>query len=321
MTRMEAGMRWLDGLLTLSAALLVAVNLLPFGARLWWVIDLTTHFRVQYIALSFVLLVLLALRRHWRTYFVLLAAGAVSAVPVVPYLPLTPRSVAADGAPRLKVISVNVSYRQFSPRRLLAIVRELEADVVVLQELTPYAAEVLAPLDETLPHHFKMPAEGRFGIAVWSRLPLESAVPFALGRQPAIEARVRFGDAVFTVLGVHLNAPTSPRRAAARNTELTLLAERSAAIEGPLVVAGDFNLTPYSPLFGDWLAASGLTDTRRGRTPSVSWPAVLPILGIPIDHVAVNSEFAILAHRRLPDFGSDHYGVLAELALTGAETP
>jgi len=314
-------MRWLDGLLTLLASLLVAVNLLPLGARLWWVIDLTTHFRVQYLAVTFVLLVLLALRRHWRTCFVLLAAGAVSVVPVVPYLPLAPRSAVVGLEPQLKVVTVNVSYRQFSPRRFLEIVREVDADVVVVQELTPYAAEVLAPLDEILPNHFKMPAEGRFGIAVWSRLPLESATPFALGRQPAIEARVRFGDTAFTVLGVHLNAPTSPRRAAARNNELKLLAERSAAIEGPLVVAGDFNLTPYSPLFGDWLAASGLTDTRRGRTPSVSWPAVLPILGIPIDHVAVSPEFTILAHRRLPNFGSDHYGVLAELALAGAETP
>jgi endonuclease/exonuclease/phosphatase (EEP) superfamily protein YafD len=269
-----------------------------------------------------VLLVLLALRRRWRTCVVLAAAGAVSVVPVVPYLPLAPRTAAVAAEPRLKVLSVNFSYRQFSVRRFLEMVRDIDPDVVVVQELTPYAAEVLAPLDETLPHYFKMPADGRFGIAVWSRLPLESAVPFALGRQPAIEARVRFRDSAFTVLGVHLNAPTSPRRAAARNTELRLLAERSAAIEGPLVVAGDFNVTPYSPLFGDWLAASGLTDTRRGRTPSVSWrPADLPILGIPIDHVAVSSEFAILAHRRLPNFGSDHYGVLAELALKGAEAP
>jgi endonuclease/exonuclease/phosphatase (EEP) superfamily protein YafD len=191
----------------------------------------------------------------------------------------------------------------------------------VVQELTPYADRVLAPLDATLPHHFKLPLDGRYGIAIWSRLPLESVAPIALGRQPAIEARVRLGASSVTVFGVHLTAPTTPRRAAARNAELRQLAERSAAIEGPLVVAGDFNLTPYSPLFVDWLAASGLTDTRRGRTPSVSWPAVLPIVGIPIDHVAVSSEFAILSHRRLPNFGSDHYAVLAELGLPGAETP
>jgi len=44
----------------------------------------------------------------------------------------------------------------------------------------------------------------------------------------------------------------------------------------------------------------------------------LPILGIPIDHVAVSNEFAILSHQRLPAFGSDHWGIMAELALLPA---
>jgi endonuclease/exonuclease/phosphatase (EEP) superfamily protein YafD len=43
----------------------------------------------------------------------------------------------------------------------------------------------------------------------------------------------------------------------------------------------------------------------------------LPWLGIPIDHVAVNSGFTILSHQRLPNFESDHYGVLVELAPRG----
>ena len=100
---------------------------------------------------------------------------------------------------------------------------------------------------------------------------------------------------------MHLSAPASPRRAAARNQELRELAARSAAVDGPLVVAGDFNITPYSPYFVDWLAASGLTDSRRGRTLSVSWPTTLPWLGIPIDHVAVNDGFTIVSHRRLAE--------------------
>jgi endonuclease/exonuclease/phosphatase (EEP) superfamily protein YafD len=119
----------------------------------------------------------------------------------------------------------------------------------------------------------------------------------------------------FTVIGVHLRAPTTAPRAAARNQELRELAARSAAIVEPLIVAGDLNVTPYSPYFGDWLEASGLTDSRRGRTLSTSWPTSSPWFSIPIDHVAVNQGFEILSHRRVPDFESDHYGVLVELAL------
>jgi endonuclease/exonuclease/phosphatase (EEP) superfamily protein YafD len=41
----------------------------------------------------------------------------------------------------------------------------------------------------------------------------------------------------------------------------------------------------------------------------------LPILAIPIDHCAVSRDVTIVGHRGLPAFGSDHYPILAELAL------
>jgi endonuclease/exonuclease/phosphatase (EEP) superfamily protein YafD len=200
-------------------------------------------------------------------------------------------------------------------KRLLALVREADPDVLVVQELTPHAERVLADFDKSFPHFRKFPADGPTGIGLWSRHELESGETFALGRLPAIQARVRAPSGAFTVIGAHLSSPVTPRKAAARNVELRALGARSAAIDGPLVVAGDFNVTPYSPYFQEWLAASGLTDSRRGRTLSASWPTMFPLVAIPIDHVAVNSSFTILSHQRLANFESDHYGVLVELAL------
>jgi endonuclease/exonuclease/phosphatase (EEP) superfamily protein YafD len=308
------------------AALVVAVSLLPLGARLWWVLELTTHFRLQYLAAIATTLVLVALRRRWRLAAALCVAATINVWPVLPYLPRpSPDSPAiaavATGTP-FKILAVNVSFRQFSARRFLQIVDEAAPDVLLVVEFTPHAAEVLAKLDEKFTQHLKLPAEGPYGIALWSRFELESATSFSLGRVPAIEARVRSPHGTFTLLGAHLSAPISPRRAAQRQFELARLAERRAQIAGPVIVAGDLNVTPYSPFYTDWLTTTGLTDSRHHRTLSVSWPAVLPILGIPIDHVAVSDEFQILAHRRLPNFDSDHYGIIAELALgNGKEHP
>jgi len=47
----------------------------------------------------------------------------------------------------------------------------------------------------------------------------------------------------------------------------------------------------------------------------------LPLIGIPIDHCAVSKEVTVVAHRGLPAFGSDHYPILAELALAPPEVP
>jgi endonuclease/exonuclease/phosphatase (EEP) superfamily protein YafD len=315
-------MRWVDRLLLFATALIAVVSVLPLGARLSWMLELTTHFRVQYLAVTVVLLAFMALRRRWGACAVLVAAGAVSAVPVLPYLPLTVGSQATAAAPPIKVLSVNVSFLQFSGRRLLEIMKEADPDIIIVEELTPHAEGVLAPLDTAFPHHRKFPADGAYGIGLWSRFALESSETFALGRVPAIEARLRgpTGD-TFTVIGVHLRAPTTARRASARNLELRELAARINETEGAVIVAGDFNATPYTPYFRDWLKASGLTDSRRGRTLSISWPTTFPWVGIPIDHVAVSDDFTILSHRRLPNFESDHYGILVEVALRGSEQP
>jgi len=312
-------LRRLDSLLVALASIATGLGLLPLGARLWWIFDLTTHFRLQFLGVAGLLLVLLALRRKWLPAALLLVIGALNAWPVLPYLPRPVLAVAAapTGAP-LKVLTVNVSFRQFSARRFREIVAEAAPDVLLVIEFTPHAEEVLAEFDKLFPQQLKAPAEGPYGIALWSRFPLEHAFTFPLGPVQGVEARVQTPAGAFTLLGVHLSAPTLPRRAEQRNDELTMLVERRAAIVGPVIVAGDFNVTPYSPYYSDWLAATRLTDSRYGRSLSASWPAVLPILGIPIDHVAVSNEFTILSHRRLPAFGSDHWGIMAELALQPA---
>jgi endonuclease/exonuclease/phosphatase (EEP) superfamily protein YafD len=316
-------MRWLDRLLVVCAAIVVIVNVAPLGARLFWMFELTTHFRVQYVVVTAAVLALAALRRRWAMVAALAVAGAISVAAVLPYVPrsLGPAAVAVPSDAPLKVLTVNVSYRQFKERRLLEIVREANPDVVVVQELTPHAERVLGDLDTAFPHFRKFPAERQYGIGLWSRYELESGETIALGRLPAIEARVRGPSGTFTVIGVHLSAPMTRRRAAARNQQLAELAARAAAVQGPLIVAGDFNTTPYSPFFADFLQAAGVTDSRRGRTISTSWPTMLRLAGIPIDHVAVNAGFSILSHRRLPDFESDHFGALVEVALRDGEHP
>ncbi len=310
-------LRWLESSLVTLAGFTAALGLLPLGARLWWVFDLTTNFRLQYLGVAGVLLVLLALGRKWLPAAALLVVAALNAWPVLPYVPRLARAPAAPPvtAAHLKVLTVNVSFWRFSGRRFREIVAEAAPDVLLVVEFTPQAEQALAELDKMFPLQLKAPAEGPYGIALWSRFPLQSAFTFPLGPVPAVEARVETPAGAFTLLGAHLVSPTLPRRAEQRNEGLELLAERRAALAGPVIIAGDFNVTPYSPYYSDWLATTGLTDSRYGRTLSTSWPAVLPILGIPIDHVAVSNEFVILAHHRLPAFGSDHWGIMAELAL------
>ena len=311
-----------------AAAALVA-SLMPLAARHGWVFDLATHFRAQYVVIDALLALACVLQRKPIWCIALAASAVFSARPVLPYVTFGRAAAATASAygPTIKLLSANVLFENHSSTRLLEIVREESPDIVLLLEYTPEWAQMVGELRNTYPHHVEIPTRRAYGLALFSRYELEAATPFMLDEKAAVEARVRTPSGPLELIGVHLFSPTSPWRSSMRNRQLDDLAARVARVSGPLAVIGDFNITPYSPYFQDWLARTGLTDTRRGRGMSPSWPAQLPLLAIPIDHCAVSHEISIVAHRGLPAFGSDHYPILAELALAqsrvsvSAETP
>jgi endonuclease/exonuclease/phosphatase (EEP) superfamily protein YafD len=313
------GMRSFTEIAKLAAIVTVIASLMPLGARLAWIFDLAAHFRVQYVVVAILLAIVLGAQREPVWAAVLAACAVLSAWPVLPYLgsPVAPAR-AALGRPTIKILSANVLFRNHETGRLLDIVRHESPDVVLLVEFTPEWRAKVDELRRDYPYRLERPGNDAFGIALYSRFELESVTPFALGPTTAVEARLHTPSGNATLIGVHLRSPSTPWRSAARNWQLRALADHVAAIPGPLVVMGDFNVTPYSPYYTDWLARTGLTDTRRGRTLSPSWPAYFPLLGIPIDHCAVSRDVTIVAHRGLPAFGSDHYPILAELALPAA---
>ena len=301
----------------LAAAGVLVASVLPFGARQWWVLDVASHFRVQYVAAAAILIVALAVRRQWLWCAALAVSLAISARPLLPYLPFGAPAVAATttSGPPVKVLTVNLLFSNHSTARLLETVREESPDIVVFVEFTPGWSSLVEPLRASYPHRLELPIERSAGIALFSRLPLDTANVLPLGRSPAIEAQVRTPAGMFTLIGVHLRSPTSGWRAGQRNWQYERLEQRLDEIEGPVLVTGDFNTTPYSPFLSEWLERTGLVDTRRGRGLAWSWPTFLPIVGIPIDHCVVSEDFRVISARRLPAFGSDHYPILTELAL------
>jgi len=103
--------------------------------------------------------------------------------------------------------------------------------------------------------------------------------------------------------------------AAQRNAVFQALPAALAAMPpGPVLVAGDFNCTPWSPFFADLVAATGLSDSARGFGVWPTWNSTLLPLGISIDHVLVSDGLVTRNHRVGGDVGSDHFPVIVDLA-------
>lgn len=313
-TNRSSAARLLDFLLTAATLGIVTVSVLAVLAEASWMLELFSHFRLQYLGVQLPLLLACLLLRRWVLTALLVPFVAANATAVAGYWPRNQSSVAVANG--IEIMSVNLYSGNDEHGRFIELARTEQPDILLLLEYTPAWAQALQPIEADYPFRAIEARADNFGVALYSRVPLiEARVIDVLG-VPAVDAVLSPAETLQArFLGVHLLPPTSAREAHQRNAQLARLGELASAQPGPLIVAGDFNVTPYSPVLADWLERTSLSDTRRGRGFGMSWPASLPILGIPIDHVLVSEDFLVAAHYYGPAFGSDHYPVLTRLAL------
>ena len=90
------------------------------------------------------------------------------------------------------------------------------------------------------------------------------------------------------------------------------------------MLAGDLNVTQFSPHFKNLLKTGKLKDSSRGFGYQPTWPAQLPLLNkisecplfrIPLDHVLVSGDIQVRSVELLPSIGSDHLAVEAVLSI------
>ncbi|GFE78151.1 hypothetical protein GCM10011487_01510 [Steroidobacter agaridevorans] len=282
-----------------------------------WPFDLFAHFRVQYAALFVLLACLLMLLRRFGIAVAAAVGFGVSVVPLLPYVASESVStaVATTREETFRLLSFNVWFRNPDMAQVAEYIEKSQADAVVLLELTPPQVEMLAPLLPTYPHYHIDPS--RMGAAVFTKWPVISAESVPLSQGGAVAARLMLdwqGTPV-SVLGVHLNWPLGPRNSAFRNQELNSLAAFSKAQRGPLLVAGDFNLTPWSEYFSDALEQSGLHDAALGFGLSRSWPSQFAPVGIRIDHCLLSRHWRAVSTKLGPALGSDHLPLVADVSL------
>jgi len=287
-----------------------------FG-RYFWLLDLACHFRVQYFVVLLGASIALCL---WRRYWFAAAFGACAALNAAFLAPLffgAPLDVQA-ASPRLKALLINVSRSHGDPERVIEFVRRNNPDFIVIEEVSPKWRQELGPLEDTYPHRVMRTREDDFGIAVLSKRPFLSSGIVHLGSAevPSVYGQFEVGGATLTLVGTHPLPPAGPVQSRHRNDQLEQLPAFVGQFDGPLLLLGDLNVTPWSYHFRKLLNDSGLRDAGKGRGIRPTWPAfAFPFL-IPIDH-CLHSDGIIIAAKSVGDnVGSDHYPVIVEFALT-----
>ncbi len=290
-------------------------TVLAAAGRYHWGLDLLSHFPVYYACvLAPVTLMLLSLR-CWKSAAFVGAACVYNSVIIAPYL--VPRQVTETESPPVHTVRGIVANVRTSNRSFAAVRRQIEQeqpDILLLMEVDQTWIDALAPATDSFPHKLIQPRADNFGIAFYSRLPIDDAEIRRLGGTglPTIRATVRIGSQQLTAVGTHPPPPMSRRAAAARNRQLADIARLARRTTGPVLVLGDLNVTPWSPFFTDLLRDGQLHDGRRGFGILPTWEKLAGMVRIPIDHVLHSEGVAITDLRVLPGNGSDHRPIVFE---------
>ncbi|MEO7385616.1 MAG: endonuclease/exonuclease/phosphatase family protein [Gammaproteobacteria bacterium] len=315
----------------LAALVVVATTLstmAALGARAAWFLELFSHFALQYLVLQAMAAVTCVALRRWSWALVVVLASIPNLLAVGPYLPgllsRPPVLVAAPkpgkDRPAVRLVAANLLYRQEDPTAVRAYLGRESPDLLVLSEFTPRWREKLRSLERTYPYFALRPRWNPWGIAVYSRYPFRAIENLDLGDDQSSHLRllVELPDGLVELYAVHLVSPSGPRQAAQRNTQLRRLAERIRAANPtlPKIVAGDFNITPYSPWFHDLLRDAGLRDGRQPFGLHVTWPAWPVPLWIPIDQCLARGPVDVTRVAAGPPIGSDHLPLECTFSLS-----
>jgi endonuclease/exonuclease/phosphatase (EEP) superfamily protein YafD len=276
----------------------------------YWILDVCNHFQFQYatfLALSALLLLVIKAFREAMVVAVLFMIPLVRIAPS--YFP--PAEVASSGN-AIRVVSFNVLVSNHQHDATLRWVLDTDPDCIYFTETTVDWAKALQSLSNTYPHSIE---EGT-GFAFYSKFPItrHKIVRCSEYRFPLLIAHIATPNGEVAFFGIHPLPPVSRRWAQALDETMVILAREVSQEPGPLIVAGDFNITRWSHM-GRPLDQAGLLDASRGKSPGTTWNRSNPLVTIPIDRILFRGQNMQCRSFSIgEDLGSDHRPVVAEIA-------
>lgn len=280
-----------------------------FGRRHYW-LDQLSQFRGQIGLAALGGLAVALLLRRWRpggAFIVLVFVGIWLTFPGVP--------AGSDAGPgTIRLMSFNAFTKNERPEDVVTLIQREQPDLVLLFEVSEQLDAALVELEREYAYHQRR-LFSRGGSIILSKLPLlEHDLGYAGFSSQSARVRLPSGRPL-NVFAVHLLSPLGERQWRWRNDGLKVLAASVRNAEGPTVVAGDFNTTPYSVFFRTFLEETGLRPPGVHGLPRATWFSSVPWVGLPIDHVLLSPEITVERAWTGPSAGSDHFAVFAELRV------
>jgi endonuclease/exonuclease/phosphatase (EEP) superfamily protein YafD len=300
------------------------VSVLGVGGAFVYPLDVLNHFEPVTLALSVLaaaIQIVLGKTREKATLACAIVAIVICAAMMTPELAAkaAERRIAPRGQ-TIKVVELNLWSLNVDIPKTVRWLAAQRADVLVLEEVVDGTVNVPKMLRAVYPYRNACDPQVPCTTLILSRAkPTTSGAwpaPDAAGLHSAAWATFDSGPSAFTVIGDH--APW-PRGKDHQQVQSALLASRIDAFDRrSLIVAGDFNSTPWSFSLRRQDALFGLQRrTRALFTFPVQtygrWRLHAPFAFLAIDQIYAGSDWKTVSVERGPRLGSDHLPTIAVL--------
>ncbi|MBK8582885.1 MAG: endonuclease/exonuclease/phosphatase family protein [Flavobacteriales bacterium] len=302
MFRLQLATRWKVGL---SIGFLVLAGVIAFGADKIWPLLMLRAFAIPMQWGFAVFAVVLFLLRHW----VLSAGVAVAAIAAWQISIFAGPAIAIPNPcfSGLRLVQMNVLQPNTDHEGAIQAALAENPDVICFQEVDQTWTEALVKaLTTKYPYRCLAPRDDLYGMALFSRFPLEGAAVQMLGPMPAIEARVQCGGMTVRLIAARLRAPESLFRLQERNAQWIRLAEWTMEDTLPTAVFGDLNTATWDDAFQAYTTTTGMKDITSNAP---TWPAFQGHALVPLDHVLLSGKLGTTGSGTFTIPGSDHLGL------------
>jgi endonuclease/exonuclease/phosphatase (EEP) superfamily protein YafD len=296
--------------------LLISIAGLTLGrlGHLWIAFDVFSQFSIQFMFLGVAMIMGLVFPRYKSLAGLAIFTAMIVAYGLWPQLqgraPLI--SAAPDEMKPLKFMSFNAFAHNHDITRMVTEIQETNADVVSFVEFGADKMPVLEALQTLYPFQMDCNHQTLCDHAIISKLPLQDSASqneWEWAGPTYLRASLGSDYGNVTIYAVHTSRFPHARFQFRQIQAFIAMLENNP---GRVIVAGDFNATPFSRV--TQTLSDSLDLTRLTNLPT--WPATYSFPQLAIDHMFVSKDIVALDQERLGHYaGSDHFPISITLAL------
>ncbi|MGB3775400.1 MAG: endonuclease/exonuclease/phosphatase family protein [Leeuwenhoekiella sp.] len=304
----------LKRILWLGCVGLITFTIIPNVFPDFWIFDLFAHFKLQYIFLAILLLIPVFTIRKYRGIAIglLLISIFWNGYYIYPYY-FTSNETIEKSTPDLKISSINLLSSNTNFRATEAYILNENPDILILIEFNNNWQKNLEKILKNYPYKNLLPRNDNFGIAVLSKVDMKMSIEyFGKNSTPSILGNFSISNKKVSLLATHPEPPLSQKNLEIRDSQLQAIKDLYKNKQEYFVMAGDFNTSSFSNVFGR-LTAESIKDTRLGFGLLPTWPEGFFPLQTTLDHCLVSENIEVISRSTGNNLGSDHLPITVEL--------